>query len=77
MSLAEYRRMGGLTAPLTRRVEEIFTQLTAAEQQATRRLFTRLITLGEGAEDTRRRVLRSELSAVPDGVLDAFGARGS
>jgi WD40 repeat protein len=34
------------------------------EQEVTRQIFLRLVTLGEGVEDTRRRVLRSELEAI-------------
>lgn len=74
MTLDSYRRMGGLAAPIAQRAEEIYSSLTADEQAAARRLFGRLITLGEGTEDTRRRVLRSELATVPQTVLDVFGA---
>ena len=46
------------------------------QQAATRRLFTRLTTPGDGVEDTRRRVLRTELerSDAVDAVIDAYGA---
>ena len=74
MTLDQYRRMGGLAASIARRADDTFAALDAGEQQAARRLFSRLITLGEGVEDTRRRVPRSELVNVPPSVLDAFGA---
>ena len=46
---------------------------------AARRLFTRLVSLGEGVEDTRRRIVRSEVDALggSDGavgqVIDTYG----
>ena len=46
---------------LGRRAEELYEDLDEAGQEAARQLFLRLVTLGEGVEDTRRRVLRSEL----------------
>jgi hypothetical protein len=47
-------------------------------EEACRQLFLRLVTLGEGSEDTRRRVPRSELAPLADaramdGVIEAFG----
>jgi WD40 repeat protein/serine/threonine protein kinase/DNA-binding XRE family transcriptional regulator len=64
LTLAAYRDSGGVLGALARRAEELYTDLTEAEQEATRQLFLRLVTLGEGTEDTRRRVLRSELSQL-------------
>ncbi len=49
---------------LAQRADELYEGLTEAEQGMTRQLFLRLITLGESNEDTRRRVLRSELEAL-------------
>ncbi len=74
MTLAEYRDIGGVTGALARRAEEIYSSLHPADQEAARRLFTRLVTPGEGVEDTRRRALRSELSIVSDDVIEAFGS---
>ncbi|MCK4897486.1 MAG: PQQ-binding-like beta-propeller repeat protein, partial [Anaerolineales bacterium] len=89
LTLAAYHEMGGVLGALGRRAEEIYQSLDKAEQDTTRQIFLRLVTLGEGVEDTRRRVLRSELEALqpaaetdtedssftsPLGsVLDAFG----
>ena len=47
-------------------------------REACRQLFLRLVTLGEGSEDTRRRVRRSELMPLADpramdGVIETFG----
>ena len=75
-----YREIGGVLGALGRRAEELYTELDAAGEEAARQLFMRLVTLGEGTEDTRRRVLRSELTALQTSevsktseVLDAYG----
>jgi WD40 repeat protein len=74
-----YRELGGVLGALARRADEIYEELSPSQQEATRQLFLRLVTLGEGKEDTRRRALQSEiLSAVSDpkemqGVIDTFG----
>ncbi|MAU11726.1 MAG: hypothetical protein CL607_18015, partial [Anaerolineaceae bacterium] len=59
-----YQQIGGVGGALANRVEDIYSQLDAQAQEAVRQLFLRLVTLGEGVEDTRRRVPRSELVAV-------------
>ncbi len=69
LTLAHYQAMGGLTGALARRADEIFEQLDSSNQAATRQLFLRLVTLGDGASDesmpdTRRRVLLSELASL-------------
>ena len=64
LTRAAYEASGGVLAALGRRADEIFAGLDELGQETTRQLFLRLITLGEGVEDTRRRVLRSELGAI-------------
>ena len=59
-----YDEIGGVLGALPRRADEIFNTLSLSEKVATRQFFMRLITLGEGVEDTRRRVLLSELEAI-------------
>jgi len=71
MDLAVYEAIGGISGALANRADEVANQLDRAEE--IRRLFTRLITLGEGVEDTRRRVVRSEIGGVGGEVIDAFG----
>jgi WD40 repeat protein/DNA-binding SARP family transcriptional activator len=65
ISRAAYRQIGGVQGALGRRAEAVYAELDAAGQAAARQLFLRLVTLGEGAEDTRRRVLLSELEQLP------------
>lgn len=84
---AAYQQIGGVQGALGRRAEAVYAELDQAGQAAARQLFLRLVTLGEGAEDTRRRVLRSELEELQitnyesgttpnsvTAVLDRFGA---
>jgi WD40 repeat protein len=56
-----YREIGGVLGALGRSAEAIYANLNEAGQSTARQLFLRLVTLGEGTEDTRRRVLREEL----------------
>ena len=64
MSLAAYQSLGGVSGALAQRAEELFASFDEVGQEATRQLFLRLVTLGEGVEDTRRRVRLSELEAL-------------
>lgn len=83
LTRAAYEELGGVTGVLGGQAEEVFARLDPAGQTAAQQLFLRLITLGEGSEDTRRRVLLSELLSLdlPPGsaredmqaVIDAFG----
>ncbi|MCA9964982.1 MAG: protein kinase [Anaerolineales bacterium] len=59
-----YRATEGVTGALARRADDIYKNLDPAGQQAARQIFLRLVTLGEGVEDTRRRVLLTELEAL-------------
>lgn len=76
LTLQAYQDSGGVRGALARRAEDTFTELAAEHQDLARQIFLRLVTLGEGQEDTRRRVLANELSALSphaDSVLQAFG----
>lgn len=78
LTLAAYEALGGVSGALARRAETRFLALAPREQELTRQVMLRLVTLGEGVADARRRVTRSELEAldgddgVVSGVLDAF-----
>ena len=66
MTRADYDAIGGVEGALAKRAQAIFEDATKKETDASsvalfRHLFTRLVTLGEGAEDTRRIVAREEL----------------
>jgi WD40 repeat protein/serine/threonine protein kinase/DNA-binding XRE family transcriptional regulator len=64
LTLAAYQASGGVLGALARRADELYQGLDDADRVAARQLFSRLVTLGEGVEDTRRRVLRAELAAL-------------
>ncbi len=68
ITLQAYRDLGGVRGALAQRAEELFQQLNAEEREALRQLFLRLITLGEGTEDTRRRALLGEVTALQDSL---------
>lgn len=80
LTRAAYQDIGGVLGALGKRAEQIYQGLSLPEQTAARQIFLRLVTLGEGAEDTRRRVPRNELEALAgsptalDSVLEPFGA---
>jgi dipeptidyl aminopeptidase/acylaminoacyl peptidase len=81
LTLEAYEESGGVLAALGQRADEIYRAMDADEQETVRQVFLRLITLGEGTEDIRRRVLLTELLALDDRdrvqrVVDRFeGAR--
>jgi len=57
---------GGVGGALAKKAEEVFTQLTDEDQKVTRRIFLKLVQLGEGSKDTRRRTPLSEMIAQHD-----------
>ena len=64
MTLANYESIDGVSGALANRAETLYQKLDVNGQATAQQLFLRLVTLGEGMEDTRRRVLRSELETV-------------
>ncbi|EKQ67200.1 WD40 repeat-containing protein [Leptolyngbyaceae cyanobacterium JSC-12] len=61
LTLDAYAELGGVRGTLQKRADEIFYSLSPEEQRVAKRIFIALTQLGEGTEDTRRRVLKSEL----------------
>ena len=80
LTVSAYEAMGGIEGGLARRGEAVYADVPTDERALVRRVFTRLVTVGEGTGDTRRRVQRRELdglagsSAAVDHVLERFGA---
>ncbi len=75
---AAYKDIGGTLGALAKRAEEVFRRFNQAGQNMSRQMFLRLVTLGEGQEDTRRRILQSELLTLGDRdvveeIIDRFG----
>ncbi|MGA7934709.1 MAG: LpqB family beta-propeller domain-containing protein, partial [Kovacikia sp.] len=61
LTLNAYTELGGVRGTLQKRANEIFYSLNPEEQRVAKRIFIALTQLGEGTEDTRRRILKSEL----------------
>jgi WD40 repeat protein/class 3 adenylate cyclase/energy-coupling factor transporter ATP-binding protein EcfA2 len=62
MLLRSYFEAGGVSAAIARTAERVYRQELSAEQQPlARSIFLRLTELGEGTQDTRRRVRLAEL----------------
>jgi WD40 repeat protein/DNA-binding SARP family transcriptional activator len=79
LSLSAYQAMGAVAGALSARADRIYQATDPDGRRAIKQIFLRLVTLGEGRQDTRRRVARSELDSLEvehqaiDGVLEAFG----
>lgn len=73
MQRETYETLGGVAGALARQAEELYETASADEQASIRRFFSRLVEPGEYSGNTRRRVLRSELSSVSAVVVDRFG----
>jgi WD40 repeat protein/uncharacterized caspase-like protein len=58
---AYQQQLGGIKGALERSCQEVYESLSPQEQECTRWIFLSLTQLGEGTEDTRRRVLKSDL----------------
>ena len=76
LTLAGYEAIGGVLGALGSRAEEIYASLDEEDLSLARQVFLRLVTLGEGVEDTRRRVLQSELAGLEEEDAGASGASG-
>ena len=79
LTKAALDQMGGMQGILARRAEDVHDGLDESQRTLARQVFLRLVVLGDGAEDTRRRVPRRELGRLPAGrqavdlVLERFG----
>ena len=82
MTVEGYRAAGGVRGAIARTADDVFDRFDADGQVLARGVFVRLTELGEGTEDTRRRVRHAELlphgsdRAALDRVVEALtGAR--
>ncbi|MBL8130711.1 MAG: protein kinase [Anaerolineae bacterium] len=75
-----YHALGRASGALAKRAEDLYHEQPEAGREIIRQMFLRLVSLGEGTGDTRRRALRSELLAVAtdadmtDEILDMYAA---
>ena len=79
LTLQSYTEIGGVAGSLSARAERLYRGSGPDWHRAVKQVFLRLVTLGEGTQDTRRRVSRSELGGLDvdpdtvDDVLDRYG----
>jgi DNA-binding SARP family transcriptional activator/basic membrane lipoprotein Med (substrate-binding protein (PBP1-ABC) superfamily) len=79
LTLAGYAALGGLRGVLTRRAEAVFLGMPPDEQHIATQVFLRLVRLGRGTADSRRRLTLAELTDLGidaialSSVLTGFG----
>jgi WD40 repeat protein len=66
LTLSVYREVGGVEGAIAARAEAVYANLAPRDQEVLRRTMLRLTQLGEGTEDTRRRVAFAELESTED-----------
>ncbi|MEU8421525.1 hypothetical protein AB0C15_11675 [Micromonospora sp. NPDC048835] len=71
LTLADYQASGGVRGAIAQTAERAYGGFGAAERQAARRVFLRLTALGDGTEDTRRPIARTELAGIADEAVTA------
>ncbi|NUQ99202.1 MAG: helix-turn-helix domain-containing protein [Streptomyces sp.] len=76
LTMEACRTAGSIEHALTHTAERFYEALSARQKDAARHLFLRLVAVGEGTEDTKRRIGRSELSPDPDttAIIDRAAA---
>lgn len=72
ITLTNYVQIGEVKGALEKQADTVYSTLSEKEQAVAKRIFLELTQLGEGTEDTRRRVLKSELinDQHPEELLD-------
>ena len=61
MTFMGYKAAGGIQGAIAKTAEQVFKKLNDKQQQIAQQLFLDLTELGEGTQDTRRRVARQDL----------------
>ncbi|MEM9089457.1 MAG: pentapeptide repeat-containing protein [Cyanobacteria bacterium P01_F01_bin.53] len=65
LTLETYQALGGINGTLDKRATEIYNSFDSDQQRTVQHIFQQLTQLGEGTEDTRRRVFLENLVAEP------------
>lgn len=63
LTLTSYHESGGIARAVANTAENAYTGLDSQQQAQARQIFLRLVNPGDGTEDTKRHVKRSELAA--------------
>ncbi|MFI6658698.1 caspase family protein [Streptomyces sp. NPDC050523] len=79
LTLAGYRATGGVDDAISTTAEQVYAGMSPEDRALLRNLLLRLVHIGEGVEDTRRRLSLVDLAgpeelAAPARVLDALAA---
>jgi len=72
MKVADYRATGGVGGAVAATAEAAYDGLPPPQRHVARQLFGRLVQVADDHADTRRRVVRGELPAGTELVLDRF-----
>ena len=77
LKLSTYMQFGGVTGTLQQRADTVYAALTPGQQHTAKHIFLSLTQLGEGAEDTRRRITQDSLISAqhPEGQVLEGGER--
>lgn len=65
LTLTDYQNLGGINGTLNQRANEIYNNFDKLQKRTVQHIFQQLTQLGEGTEDTRRRVFVDNLIAEP------------
>ncbi|MEM9006523.1 MAG: pentapeptide repeat-containing protein [Cyanobacteria bacterium P01_F01_bin.86] len=65
LQLSTYLKLGGINGTLDQRATELYNGFDKPQQHTVRHIFQQLTQLGEGTEDTRRRVFLDNLVSEP------------
>ncbi|WP_437074764.1 nSTAND1 domain-containing NTPase [Streptomyces sp. enrichment culture] len=71
LTLQAYEAAGGLHGAIAQTAENVYVSLTPEHAEVARHILLRLVTPGEGAQDTRHPASRAELDFAPENVVDA------
>ncbi len=66
LTVADYEATGGVRGAVANTADRVYESLSALEQHVARRLFVRLVRVGEDTPHTRRRITRAEVDQLVD-----------
>ncbi|MEV0387781.1 helix-turn-helix domain-containing protein [Nonomuraea sp. NPDC050643] len=73
LTVAGYERTGGIHGAVAATAERVHAGLTGEQQRLARQVLLRLVQVGDGGQDTRRRLPRRELAEMDaETVVEAF-----
>ena len=72
LTLKAYKKLGGVKGALERQAQTVYDRFDAESKDCARWIFLNLTQLGEGTEDTRRRVTKSDLivAKYPEALIN-------